>query len=225
MDLKMESKIVVISNAGSGIGRTIARTFGQIGSYVVVLDPDPEDSTRVATEIEEAGGRAIPIKIDPTTGLEVAAGFERIAELFGQVDVLVTTPAVIGSATLLSLSEFEWSEVINADLKAAFLVSQAATRLMAARDVPGQIILVAPAQPEGVMRPHIAAAQAGIIGLARSMAEELKPRIQVNAVVPPPPDQTRDIELGEVVVGPVIFFASRLSRGITGQHLQAGSRV
>ncbi len=180
-------RTVVITGGGSGIGRATAEAFARAGDRVVILGRREEKLRSVAQAL---GSAAHWQRIDVSQRDSIAAGVAAIADRFGRIDVLVNNAGfVLGITTQTPLDEAErlWDEVVDANLKGAFLMAMAA-----AAHLPrpgGRIINVSSiAAFTGGSRPGAvayAAAKAGLIGLTYALARELSPQgITVNAIAP-----------------------------------------
>lgn len=87
--LGLSGRIVMVTGAGHGFGRSLAHAYGRNGATVVAVDPDVELATGVASEVEELGATAIPIRGDMAVVLDVMSTFDKVEELFGTLDGIV----------------------------------------------------------------------------------------------------------------------------------------
>lgn len=180
-------RVVVVTGGGSGIGRATAEAFGRAGDRVVILGRREDRLHAVAQALAP---EVTWQRVDVSRRDSVASGVAAIAERFGRIDVLVNNAGfVLGITTETPLAEAErlWDEVVDANLKGAFLMATAA-----AGHLPrpgGRIINISSiAAFTGGSRPGAvayAAAKAGLIGLTYALARELSPHgITVNAIAP-----------------------------------------
>lgn len=180
-------RTIVITGGGSGIGRAAAEAFARAGDRVVILGRREEKLRAVAQSLGPSVGWQ---RVDVSQRDSVAAGAAAIAGRFGRIDVLVNNAGfVLGITTQTPLAEAErlWDEVVDVNLKGAFLMAAAV-----AAHLPrpgGRIINVSSiAAFTGGSRPGAvayAAAKAGLIGMTYALARELSPQgITVNAIAP-----------------------------------------
>ena len=185
--LDLSGRVALVTGAGRGFGRTIARRLAAAGARVVVhYRGSREGAAAVVAEIRAAGGDARTVAGDLTEGGEAARVVEETTEAFGRLDVLVNNAGSYPLAGLLEVSAVQWDEVLAANLKSAVFCTQAAARTMAAAE-GGAIVNVSSIS---AFRPspdlvHYSVAKAGLEMLTRSAAVELGPKgIRVNAVAP-----------------------------------------
>jgi len=185
---RCSGKIVFVTGAQRGIGRSIALRFAAAGADVALnyLD-DKAGAEAAAAEIIARGRRATTIGADiakPEEARRLVADAERA---LGPVDVLVNNAAIFPRAPFLELTEDMWDAVLDTNLKSTFVCSQEAARRMVAARRPGVIINLSSGAPyRGSLRATAyMASKLGIVGLTRGMARELAPHgIRVNAVAP-----------------------------------------
>ena len=187
-DQRCAGKVVLVTGAQRGIGRTVAVRFGQAGADVALNFLDDEAGAKsAAAEITGLGRRAVTLAADVAKP-EQARGLVAEAErALGPLDVLVNNAAIFPRAPFLELSEDTWDAVLATNLKSTFVCSQEAARRMVAARRPGAIINLSSGAPyRGSMRATAyMASKLGIVGLTRGMARELGPHgIRVNAVAP-----------------------------------------
>ena len=185
--LDLSGRVVLVTGAGRGFGRTIARRFAAAGARVAVhYRGSREGAQAVVAEIRAAGGEARTVAGDLTRDGEAARVVDETTEAFGRLDVLVNNAGSYPLAGLQEVSAAQWDEVLAANLKSAVLCSQAAARCMVA-ERSGAIVNVTSIS---AFRPspdlvHYSVAKAGLEMLTRSAAVELGPKgIRVNAVAP-----------------------------------------
>ena len=184
--MRLKEKVAIVTGAGKGIGEEIALRFAEEGARVVVNDIDEASANRTVETIKNRGGQAAAV-IGSVAMREVA---QRIADTavreFGAADILVNNAGIARPQPLEEIREEDWDEVIDVNLKSAFLVTQAVLPHMRRRGW-GRIINIssAAAQIGGVTGPHYSASKAGLFGLTHSYASLLaKEGITVNTVAP-----------------------------------------
>jgi NAD(P)-dependent dehydrogenase (short-subunit alcohol dehydrogenase family) len=183
----LRGQVALVTGAGSGFGRTIARRFAEAGARVAVhyrgSHAGAEDVVRA---IVGAGGEARACAADLTVDGEAERLVAEAAAAFGRLDVLVNNAGAYPLADLMRVTAAEWDGVVAANLKSALACLQAAGRRMAGQG-SGAIVNVTSIQ---AFRPapalaHYSAAKAGLEMLTRSAALELGPSgVRVNAVAP-----------------------------------------
>ncbi len=185
--LDFAGRAVLVTGAGSGVGRVIARRFAEAGARVAVHYRGSRDGAEATVrEICSAGGEARAFAADLVREGEPARLVEDVAGAFGRLDVLVNNAGSYPLAGLLEVTSTQWDEVLAANLRSALSCLQAAGRRMSAGG-GGAIVNISSIQ---AFRPapalaHYSAAKAGLEMLTRSAALELGPAgVRVNAVAP-----------------------------------------
>lgn len=172
----VSGRVVLITGGSRGIGLACARSFAAAGDRVAVTyrSKPPDDDTLFA------------LRCDVTDPADVDAAFTAVEERWGAVEVLVANAGITRDTLLLRMGEDAWAEVIDTDLTGAWRVAKrAATRMVRARS--GRIVFISSvvALSGSAGQANYAAAKAGLVGLARSLARELASRnITVNVVAP-----------------------------------------
>src|SRR5829696_1790401 len=187
--LDLNGKVALVTGASSGIGRATAVAFAGCGAAVAVNFHRNESGAEAArAEIANAGGRAIVIQADVTRPAEVRALVARTSEELGPVDILVNNAgSLVERLKILELTEERWDEVIDLNLKSAFLCSQAVAGSMMERKTGAIINVSSIAGRNGgaLGSIHYSAAKGGLITFTKGLAKELAPfGVRVNAVSP-----------------------------------------
>jgi len=183
----LDGLVVLVTGSSRGIGYSIARRFASAGASVVVNGrTNLEQIQSVAEQIRGAGGKAVAIQGDVTRKADVERMVAEAVAAFGRLDVMINNAGTYPSSLLVEMSEEEWDEVINANLRSVFLGTQAAAKQMISQG-GGCIINIASIEGEKTAprHTHYNAAKAGVIMHTRSAARELgRFNIRVNSVSP-----------------------------------------
>jgi rhamnulose-1-phosphate aldolase/alcohol dehydrogenase len=137
----LATRVALVTGAGSGIGRAVARRLAAEGACVVVADLDGEAAGRVAAELGPADV-AVAVTVDVTDEEQVAAAFRRAALAFGGVDLVVNNAGLSISKPLLETTVADWDLQHDVMARGSFLVSREAARVMAAQGLGGDIVYV-----------------------------------------------------------------------------------
>ena len=184
---QMRGKVALVTGGSRGIGRRVALTLAEQGVDVAVNYHRSEtEAGDVLSEVKRLGVRCMTVRADVSKGSEVSAMVEAVRQTLGSIGILVSNAGVSRPQSLQDIREKDWDEIIEVNLKSAFLAIQAVLPEMRAGGW-GRIVIMSSvaAQLGGVIGPHYAASKAGLIGLAHSYAALLaKEGITVNAVAP-----------------------------------------
>ena len=185
--MRFENTGVLITGAGSGIGRAASLAFAEEGAAVAAADLQLESAQATASAVEASGGKAVGLQVDVTQPDSVRALVERTVAGLGSLDVLINSAGVREIVPFLELPAAEWLKVIGTNLTGTFLCSQAVARHLIAQQKSGKIInLASVAGLVGVPnRAAYVASKHGVVGLTKEMGMELADKhIQVNAIAP-----------------------------------------
>lgn len=183
----LEGKVAIVTGAARGIGKAIALKFAQEGANVAFTDLAIDDNAK-ATEAEIAafGVKAKAYASNAADFEDTHKVLEEIVKDFGRVDVLVNNAGITRDGLMMRMTESQWDMVINVNLKSAFNFIHAVTPVMM-RQKSGSIINMS--SVVGVSgnagQTNYSASKAGMIGLAKSIAQELGSRgIRANSIAP-----------------------------------------
>ena len=235
-------KTALVTGASRGIGAAIAKKLAARGFMVIInYGHSSAAAEEVKNQIEQAGGQAVLMQGDVSSGDDVDRMFKDIKKTWGRLDVLVNNAGINRDTLLVRMKEDQWDAVLSTDLKSVFFTTKAAASLMM-RQRSGSIINIA--SVVGITgnagQANYAAAKAGVIGFTKSAAKELAARgIRVNAIAPgfietdmtdAIPENIREGMLetiplrrggkAEDVANAVAFLASDDAGYITGQVLK-----
>lgn len=183
----MKGKVAIVTGSSRGIGRAIALAFAREGANVVVNYRTREtEAQEVTASVLSLGRRCVCIRADVSRQDEVIRLIDESAGALGSADILVNNAGIIRVQPIEDVTEQDWDDVMTANLKSAFLTTQAVLPHMRTRQW-GRIINLSSvaAQLGGVVGPHYAASKAGMHGLTHYYARNLaKEGITVNAIAP-----------------------------------------
>jgi len=188
--LRFSSKVTLVTGAGSGIGRGIAKRFSSEGARVIVTDTNLEWAERTADEIGKDAGDATALKLDVTKSSEVSEVIDKSWELFGRIDFLINNAGVSTMNRLVDLTEKDWDYNMDVNAKGVFLVTCAALRKMVNFDYGSEtpkIVNIASmaGKVPGAFLAHYTASKFAVVGFTKAAALELAPlKINVNCVCP-----------------------------------------
>lgn len=248
---RLEDRVAIVTGGGgaNSIGRAICLRYGEEGARVAVLDVNAEGAARVASEIAEAGGTAVPILCDVTDLDQCKAAAKQVAETWnGRVDILVNNAAFFGGmGAWRPFDEWtvaDWDRMQNVNVRGMWFCVQAIFPYMKAQGYGKIINLTSSSFFEGVPGfIHYTTSKGGVIGFTRSLGRELgEYGIRVNAIAPgftlsdAQLELTKDFpdwyahnrgrqalqernEIPEDLAGPAFFLASSDSDFMTCQTL------
>jgi 2-dehydro-3-deoxy-D-gluconate 5-dehydrogenase len=184
---RLDNHIALVTGANRGLGQAMALGLAEAGAHIAGLNRS-EDSGGTDERVRALDRRYLHIPMDlmeADTG-HASEAIQIVTAHFGRLDILVNNAGIIRRATALDYSEDDWDAVIQINLKAAFLLAQAAAQVMKEQG-GGKIINVASllSHQGGIRVPAYAAAKHGLVGITRALANELAlHNINVNAIAP-----------------------------------------
>ena len=240
----LDSKVVVITGAGGGIGRACALACASEGAKVVAADlgvglagedPTSEVAQAVVKEIEGLGGEAVAVADDVST----MAGGERIinaaVDAWGRIDGVVAVAGILRERMLFNMSEDEWDAVIATHLKGHFTVFRHAAAIMRKQESGSLVGFTSGAFAGSVAQANYSAAKGGIVSLVRSAAVGLhRYGVRANAVAPIArtrmsanvPMELAEMGDAEDVAPMVVYLLSDQAKHVTGQvYTVVGSKI
>jgi NAD(P)-dependent dehydrogenase (short-subunit alcohol dehydrogenase family) len=243
--IDLNGRCAVVTGGAQGFGRAIAERFVASGAKVAIWDHDLPLAEKTAKEI---GTAVTAFKVDVSDLAAVEMTRDATIDGLGGIDILVNNAGIFPRVNFLDMTEGQWDEVLNVNLKGTFFCTQTVVRQLVQRGQPGAVINLASSaafrsSPRGV---HYVSSKAGIVGFTRATALELaRYRIRVNAIAPGTTDTAqprygmseeelqavgRQVPLGRMAVpddiaNMAVFLASEAASHITGQtmHVNGGA--
>ncbi len=243
----LSGKVALVTGGSRGIGRAVAVRLAQGGAKIAFsYRSNHEAAQDVLGELKGGGAHAMAVAGDMASPADVERTVNAAIQAFGRIDILVNNAGITRDNLLLRMSEEEWDEVLDTNLKGTFLVTKAVVRGML-RQRSGRIVNIT--SVSGVMgnpgQANYSASKAGMIGFTRAVAREVASRgITVNAVAPgfietdiwsETSDQAKQALLGLIPLGAagqpedvaeaVAYLASDAARYVTGQVLNVDGGI
>lgn len=243
---RFESKTVVVTGGGGGIGGATCRRFAREGARVAVYDMNPQAAEKVAAGIRDAGGQAQAFRCDITDRASVDKAVEATQQRLGPIDVLVNNAGWDVFKPFTKTEPAQWDKLIAINLTGALHMHHAVLPGMAARKAGRIVNIASDAARVGSSGEAVyAACKGGLVAFSKTIAREhARHGITVNVVCPGPTDTalfadykegagnpeklmeafTRSIPLGRIgqpddLPGAILFFASEDAAFVTGQVL------
>ncbi len=200
MRVDLKGQAALVTGAAHRVGRVIALELAQRGTHILLHyhSASPERARHTLREIKSYGVDAQSVRADLSRPDEIEALMAAAGERFDGLDIVVNSAAIFQKRAFLEVSLDDWERTMAVNLRAPFLITQAAARLMLAKSEPGgAIVNICDAGVDGPWReyPHHGLSKSALWMLTRTSALALGPAIRVNAVVSGPIMKTagRDI--------------------------------
>ena len=236
--MKLADQVALVTGGGSGIGAAACQAFAREGARVAVIGRSPHKVEAVAQSIIAGGGTAIAIQADVALAADVERMIERALGELGSPELLFNNAGISPAGAIGDISEADWDECLDINLKSAFLCAKAVIPLM--RESGGCILNTAGSFGIRAARYKAAysVAKAGMINLTRAIAlDYARQRIRCNAICPgyidtplndgfPPAERDAFLERYQPLPGIIsaaevaelaVYLASDAARMITGQ--------
>ena len=202
LQVNLSEKTAIVTGASQGLGKAVARTLAANGARVACVARSVEKLNQTVQQIQEAGGEAEAFACDVTDRENVDELVDQVVEQWEKLDILVNNAGITRDTLLPRMSDDEWDDVINTNLRGCFLFSRAASRYMM-RARYGRIINMS--SVSGIIgnpgQTNYSASKAGLIGLTRSLSRELAGRkVTINAVAPGFIESEMTAALGDMII-------------------------
>ncbi|OFT42514.1 dehydrogenase [Arthrobacter sp. HMSC06H05] len=250
--MSLDGKVAIVTGSGAGLGLAYAQELARQGASVVINDVNQETADAAVASITEAGGKAVAAVVPVGTSEAADQLVKTAVDTFGGLDILVNNAGILRDKSLLKMSDEDFDLVINVHLKGTFTCVRAAYAYFKENGVAGRIVCIgSPTGQRGNFgQTNYAAAKAGIVGMVRTWALEMKRAgVMVNAVIPVaatamtktvpyfqkaveadergeamPSFFRHDLGFGTAddVAGLIAFLSSPEAEGITGQAIGVG---
>ena len=181
---KLDGKAAIVTGASRGLGQAMAIALAEAGADITAADIG--DSTETGARIENLGRKCTAVQVDIAAPGAPQILVDRTVSAFGRLDILVNNAGIIRRAPILEFTEKDWDDVMNVNIRALFLLSQAAARVMV-KQHSGKIISIASmlSFQGGIRVPSYTSSKSAVMGLTRLLACELGPHgINANAIAP-----------------------------------------
>ena len=185
--MRLANKVALITGASQGIGKGIALTFAKEGADIIAVSRSITDDNSLIASIRDLGRRVITIGADVKSREQVEAMFERGWSEMGPIDILVNNAGIETIVPFLELTDQQWSDVTDINLRGPWMCSQVFCRRVIAAKRPGVVVNIGSIQAAKVLpgRTHYAPTKLGLEALTRNMSAEVAPLgIRVNCVHP-----------------------------------------
>ena len=242
--ISLAKKVALITGASRGIGAATALKFAEAGARGIVINyiRDRQAASEISNKCKSLGTKAITVRADVSRVSDARKLVHATVEHFGGLDILVANAGIWKEAAIELMTEAQWDETIDANLKSIYACCAETARVMLSNRRGTMILVSSTAGQRGeAFHSHYAATKGAIIAMTKSLAAELGPRgITVNCVAPGwvATDMTAEaltdprerkkirelIPVGRVatadeIAGPILFLASELASHVNGEVL------
>ncbi|MCV7364541.1 SDR family oxidoreductase [Mycolicibacterium neworleansense] len=180
------SRTAVVTGGGSGLGQAISVQLAADGHRVAVMDVNAEAAEKAVAEIQSAGGTAVAVAVDVSDESAVIDGFNVVRDVFGPVEILVTSAAIAGFTRFDKITLEEWNRYLAVNLTGTFLCARAGLSDMVAAGWGRIVTISSAAGQQGAPRQgHYSATKGGVIAMTKTIAlDYARKGITANTVPP-----------------------------------------
>ncbi len=246
MKIDLQDKIALVTGGADGIGKGCVQQFCACGATVVIFDINHDAAFQLSQSLNGIGYRTLPFQGDVSSSADIERVAVLVKEQYGKLDILVNNAGFNFFKGIADTTEQEWDRLMNVDLKAVFLITQALLPMLKASG-GGSVVNISSIHTRSTVGSiyAYAAAKGGVSTMCKTLCQELGPfGIRVNTVSPgftrtplldrwfqstPDPDETEKMVLGyhplgkiatpEDIGNAVVFLSSHLASNITGIDL------
>ncbi len=202
MRTDLRDKIALVTGSAHRVGRAVALELAKHGVHILVHyhRSGPSQVRDTMQDIKSYGVDAFSVQADISQAEGVDTLFNGLQERFDRLDILVNSAAVFQKRRLLAVSLEDWNLTMNVNLRAPFLATQQAAKIMAGNPVPGGVIVnICDAGVDGPWKayPHHGVSKSALWMLTQVSALSLGPSIRVNAIVPGPVMKTAGLQISD----------------------------
>ncbi len=185
--MKLKDKVAIVTGAGAGIGKAIAKEFSREGAKVVIADLNEDKAKGTVEEIKKAGGTALAVKADMGYSRDVTSMVEATLKEFHEINILVNNAGIILQVKVVETKEEDWDRILRNNLKSCFLCCREVVKQMIKQNKGGKIINISSIHAT-LSEPSAGAytaAKGGMEAFSRTLATEVAPyKINVNCIEP-----------------------------------------
>jgi len=186
MRMNLQGYVVFITGGGSSLGEGIAQAVTEKGAAVVLADINTDSAKKVADKLKVAGHKAIVVKMDVTNENDIQRTIEEAEAAMGKIDVLVNNAGITKMQNIEDISKQDWDTVFAINVCGLFRCCQVFADIVKKKNASGKIINIASNAAKVTFpgQAHYNASKAAVTNMTQSLAKELAPAINVNAVCP-----------------------------------------
>ncbi|MFX1451700.1 MAG: SDR family NAD(P)-dependent oxidoreductase [Promethearchaeota archaeon] len=252
MDLNLKGKTAIITGGASGIGKQTCLDFSNEGANVVIADINDKGAKEIEEEIKKKGRNAIAIKCDVSKTEEVNECVQKCMNEFGRVDILVCNAGILRDNMIHKMPEEDYDLVLDINLKGYWRFCKAVAPIMKKQRY-GKIVMISSMAYKGNRgQSNYATAKAGVVGLCKTIAQELgylgitcntvapglvhtaltdyfvkddklRENIEKNLILQRQPEIGSKLGTTKDISSAILFFSSDISSYITGEVLQVAA--
>lgn len=186
--MRLQGKVALVTGAARGIGNAISKLYVKEGAKIAInYNKSEREAIALAEEMEKISKDILLVKADVSKVNEVKEMVQKTVERFGRIDVLVNNAGILVPEVFLESTEDTWDRTMDINLKGAYLCSKEVAPIMLTQE-KGKIINISSicglSQKSALRNTAYVVSKTGMLGLTRSLAVNLAPKINVNAICP-----------------------------------------